>query len=100
MVKYINNNFIYQGERGSLVELTAFCNVIVAGFVVCLMMAPRRGPAFGEKFIAYIVALLLGLMVTADVFVLKPNAFFFMLGGAGAFVFVLVRRGVRITVNK
>lgn len=81
-------------------EVSTFISIIGLGFAICLLMAPRPGPGFGEKFIAYVVALLLALIATTDIFLIKPVAFYFTLGGLLAVVFLFIRSSVRITVRK
>lgn len=81
-------------------ELVSNGNVIFMGFVVWLMMAPRRkGKQNGSSFLAYMVALLFSVLASADLLLIKPVAFFFTVGGALAFFVVIARNTIRITTN-
>ncbi|MDU2066236.1 MAG: hypothetical protein E6713_15580 [Sporomusaceae bacterium] len=76
-------------------------NIILIGFFVWLLMAPRMtNPRYGELFLAYTAALLFSLLASSDLLFIKPTAFFFTVGGVFAFSYVLARTTIRITSKK
>jgi hypothetical protein len=76
-------------------------NIILFGFCVWLLMAPRLGSKqYGEMFLAYMVALLACLIGTSETMMIKPAAFFFTVGGAIAFCYVVVQATIRISIRK
>lgn len=82
-------------------DLVKHSNIVLLGFCVWLAIAPRtRSPQFSELFLAYMVALLFSLIATSEMILTKPIAFFFSVGGALAFCFVVARSAVRITIRK
>ncbi|MBP2645572.1 MAG: hypothetical protein H6Q75_1012 [Firmicutes bacterium] len=82
-------------------EFSNYSNVIGIGFIVWVAMAPRtkRGN-FGERFLAYMAALLFSLLGTSGIMMAKPNAFFFTVGGALAFLYVVVRSMVTVRIKR
>ncbi|MBU2703458.1 hypothetical protein Ga0466249_004603 [Sporomusaceae bacterium BoRhaA] len=81
-------------------EFVSNGNIIFMGFVVWLMIAPRRkGKQSGSSFLAYMVALLFSLLASSDLLLIKPVAFFFTVGGVLAFFVVIARNTIRITTN-
>lgn len=76
-------------------------NVILMGFLVWLLIAPRgSSPRYGELFLAYMTALLFSLIGSSELMMTKPVAFFFTIGGVLAFCYVVVRKTIRITIRK
>lgn len=76
-------------------------NIILAGFFVWLIIAPRVGSKkYGEMFLAYMVALLFCLIGTSEIIMIKPAAFFFTVGGALAFCYIVVQATFRISIRK
>lgn len=76
-------------------------NIILAGFFVWLLIAPRFGSKrYGEMFLAYMVALLFCLVATSEIIMIKPTAFFFTVGGAIAFCYIVVQATIRISIRK
>ncbi len=76
-------------------------NIIIAGFLVWLFIAPRlTNPRYRELFLAYMTALLLCLIATAELIIVKPVAFFFTIGGTFAFFYILVRPRIRVRINR
>lgn len=82
-------------------ELTQHSNIVFIGFLVWLIIAPRiNNPQYGERFLAYMAALLFSLIGSSEIILVKPVAFFFSIGGVLAFCYVLVKRNVRISIKK
>jgi hypothetical protein len=82
-------------------EILQHGNIVLIGFSVWLLMAPRIGnPRYGELFLAYMTALLFSLIGSSELMMTKPTAFFFTIGGVPAFFYVLFRSTVRISVKK
>ncbi|HWR41925.1 hypothetical protein [Sporomusa sp.] len=76
-------------------------NIILMGFLVWLIIAPRAtSPRYGELFLAYMAALLFSLIGSSEIMMVKPIAFFFTLGGVLAFCYVVARKTIRITIRK
>ena len=76
-------------------------NIILIGFIVWLIIAPRgSSPRYGELFLAYMAALLFSLIGSSELIMVKPVAFFFTLGGVLAFCYVVARRTIRVTIRK
>lgn len=76
-------------------------NIVLIGFIVWLIMAPRiTNPRYGELFLAYTAALLLSLLASSDLIFIKPVAFFFTVGGVFAFSYVVARTTIRISSKK
>lgn len=76
-------------------------NIILVGFFVWLLMAPRAGSKqYGEMFLAYMSALLFCLIGSSEIMMTKPTAFFFTVGGAIAFCYVVVQATIRISIRK
>lgn len=82
-------------------DIFSYGNVVLLGFLVWLSIAPRVGnPKYGELFLAYMAALLFCLIGTSEIIMIKPVAFFFTVGGVLAFVYIVARTTVRISVRK
>lgn len=82
-------------------DILNYTNVILVGFLVWLTLAPRVGnPRYGELFLAYMVTLMLCLIGTSEILMVKPVAFFFTVGGVLAFVYVVARSTIRISIKK
>lgn len=82
-------------------DILNYSNVILVGFLVWLTLAPRVGnPRYGELFLAYMVTLMLCLIGTSEILMVKPVAFFFTVGGVLAFVYVVARSTIRISIRK
>ncbi|MCE5285728.1 MAG: hypothetical protein LLG02_07765 [Pelosinus sp.] len=76
-------------------------NFILVGFFVWLLMAPRLGSKqYSEMFLAYMVALLACLIGTSEIMMVKPAAFFFTVGGAIAFCYIVVQATIRVSIRK
>lgn len=76
-------------------------NIILIGFFVWLLIAPRFGnKRYSELFLAYMVALLFCLIGTSEIMMIKPAAFFFTVGGAIAFCYIVVQATIRISIRK
>lgn len=75
--------------------------VIACGFLVWLLIAPRRGmTSWDDWFLAYMAALLISLIGASEIILVKPVAFFFTVGGVLAFCYVLARSAVVIRIKK
>jgi len=82
-------------------DILKYSNVILVGFLVWLTLAPRIGnPRYGELFLAYMATLMLCLIGTSEILMVKPVAFFFTIGGVLAFVYVVARSTIRISIKK
>lgn len=82
-------------------EFAKYINIVLIGFFVWLVIAPRvRSPRYGELLLAYTTALMLSLIGTSEIMMIKPDAFFFTVGGVFAFCYVVARRTLRISVKK
>ena len=82
-------------------ELSQNISVVLCGFLVWLLIAPRASMAgWGDWFLAYMAALLLSLIGASEIILVKPVAFFFTLGGVVAFCYVLARSMVAIRIKK
>lgn len=76
-------------------------NIILLGFLVWLVMAPRSNkPHFGELFLAYMATLMFCLIATSEIMMVKPVAFFFTIGGVLAFFYVIARSVVVVRIKK
>lgn len=86
---------------GGFMDFGPNAYIVMWGFLVWLMMAPRAGmPRYGEWFLAYMTALLFSLIASAELMMVKPAAFFFTVGGALAFCYVAARSMVMIRIRK
>jgi hypothetical protein len=75
--------------------------VVLCGFLVWLVIAPRLGgPRYADWFLAYMAALLLSLIASAEIMMVKPVAFFFTIGGVLAFCYVVARSMVLVRIRK
>jgi Flp pilus assembly protein TadB len=82
-------------------ELSQNIYVVLCGFLVWLLIAPRAGmTGYADWFLAYMAALLLCLIGAAEVIMVKPVAFFFTIGGVLAFCYVLARARIAIRIKK
>lgn len=82
-------------------ELAKNSNFIFLGFMVWALIAPRlNSPRYGELFLAYMAALLLCLVGTAEIMLTKPIAFFFTIGGVLAFFYVIVRKTIHLVTRR
>jgi hypothetical protein len=89
------------GQEELQLEFGKYINIILSGFVVWLLIAPRLGrPQYGELFLAYMAALLLSLIASSEIMMVKPVAFFFTIGGVLAFCYVVARSLVVIRIKK
>lgn len=76
-------------------------NVILLGFLVWVTMAPRfNSPRYGELFLAYMVALMFSLIASSEIMMVKPVAFFFTIGGVFAFIYILARMTIKVTIRR
>lgn len=74
---------------------------IILGFIVWVLMAPRLNrPHYGEKFLAYMTALLFSLLASSDLIYSKPVAFFFTVGGSFAFFYVILRITFQLSARR
>ena len=70
---------------------------VLAGFIIWWTLAPRlRSPEAVERFLAYLTAMMLLLVATADLIMVKPLPFYFMVGGGLAFFYQFSRLLFRI----
>ena len=61
---------------------------VLAGFVVWWTLAPRlQSQEAAERLMAYLTAMMLMLVATADLLMVKPLPFYFMVGGGLAFFY-------------
>lgn len=82
-------------------DILKYSNVILLGFLVWLTLAPRVGnPRYGELFLAYMATLMFCLIGTSEILMIKPVAFFFTIGGVLAFIYVVARSTIRISIKK
>lgn len=82
-------------------EYSQYLFVVVCGFIVWLVIAPRSGmQGYGEWFLAYMGALLLCLIGSSEIMLVKPVAFFFTVGGVFAFCYVVARSMLIIRIRK
>lgn len=82
-------------------ELMQNSNFIVLGFLVWLVIAPRRNSSrYGELFLAYMTTLLCSLVGSTEIIMVKPVAFFFTIGGVLAFFCVVVSKTVTVGIRK
>lgn len=82
-------------------ELSQNIYVVLSGFLVWLIIAPRASMAgWSDWFLAYMAALLLSLIGASEIILIKPVAFFFTIGGVLAFCYVLARSMVVIRIRK
>ena len=84
-----------------IVELMQNSKFVVLGFLVWLVIAPRRNSSrYSELFLAYMTTLLCSLVASTEIIMVKPVAFFFTIGGVIAFLYVVVSKTVTITIRK
>ena len=82
-------------------ELMQNYNIVLSGFFVWLIIAPRRNSArYAELFLAYMTTLLFSVVGSSELIMVKPVAFFFTVGGVIAFFYVLLRKTVTIVIRK
>ncbi|MBP2654343.1 MAG: hypothetical protein H6Q73_1912 [Firmicutes bacterium] len=82
-------------------DFSSYSNVIVIGFLVWVAMAPKsKSNNFGEWFLAYMAALMFSLIGSSEIMMIKPNAFFFSIGGALAFFYVVARSVITVQIKK
>jgi hypothetical protein len=82
-------------------EISQNAYVIFCGFLVWLIIAPRFSTErYSDWFLAYMAALLLSLIASAEIMMVKPVAFFFTVGGVFAFCYVLARSMVMVRLRK
>ena len=82
-------------------DFAKYTNVVLLGFLVWLLIAPRVGnPRYRELFLAYMAALMLCLFGTSEIMLVKPVAFFFTVGGVFAFVYIVARSAVRVSLKR
>ncbi|MDR3560429.1 MAG: hypothetical protein P4N59_03160 [Negativicutes bacterium] len=82
-------------------EFGKYANIVLIGFLVWLIIAPRTSrPQYRELFLAYMAALLLCLIASSEIMMVKPVAFFFTVGGVFAFCYVVARSMVVIRIKK
>lgn len=82
-------------------DFSQHINVVIWGFIVWIILAPKvANPRFRELFLAYMVALMLCLVGTSEIILVKPVPFFFTVGGALAFTYILLRGALRIAIRK
>ncbi|MDF2636250.1 MAG: hypothetical protein K0R78_3124 [Pelosinus sp.] len=75
-------------------------NIIIYGFLVWLLIAPRNNSSrYGEFFLAYMAALLFSLVGSTELIMVKPVAFFFTMGGVFAFFYVVMRKTIHIAIK-
>lgn len=80
-------------------EISQNIGTIFSGFMVLWFLAPRAtSPYYGQLFLAYMVALLFIVVGTADLIMIKPTAFFFMVGGSVAFLLNVFMKIVRFSL--
>ncbi len=70
---------------------------VLAGFIVWWTLAPRmnRAGAF-DRLLAYLTAMMVLLIATAELIMVKPLPFYFMVGGGLAFFYQFSRIVIRI----
>lgn len=82
-------------------EFVQHSNIILVGFLVWLVIAPRFGnPRYGELFLAYMAALMFCLIGSSEIMMIKPVAFFFTIGGVLAFFYIIARMTIWVTIRK
>lgn len=82
-------------------DLMAYNYVIVFGFLVWMLIAPKgKHRSDPIMFLAYMTALLFCLVGTSEIMMIKPVPFFFTVGGVLAFCYEVVRRNIRIIIRK
>lgn len=82
-------------------ELAKYNDVVFIGFLVWLLIAPRtNSPQYRELFLAYMAALMFCLIGTTEIILIKPIAFFFTVGGVFAFIYVVLRSTVQVSIRK
>ncbi len=75
--------------------------IVLCGFLVWLVIAPRLRASFdSDWFLAYMAALLLSLIGSSEIIMIKPAAFFFTVGGVFAFAYVVARSVVMLRIRK
>ncbi len=70
---------------------------VLAGFIIWWTLAPRmnRAGAF-DRLLAYLTAMMVLLIATAELIAVKPVPFYFMVGGGLAFFYQFSRLFFRI----
>ena len=82
-------------------EFATYSHAVFWGFLVWLLMAPRSGNArYGERFLAYMTALALCLIGTSEIIHIKPVPFFFTVGGALAFAYIIALNIARLPAKR
>lgn len=75
--------------------------IVLYGFLVWLVIAPRLGASLdSDWFLAYMAALLFSLIGSSEIMMVKPVAFFFTVGGVFAFAYVVARSMVLVRIRK
>lgn len=84
-------------NTGGVTEL----QVMAWGFLVWLMLAPRpQTEQYPTMLASYMVTLALCLIGTENLWETMPIAFYFMIGGAFAFMYVFFTRMVSVRVRR
>ncbi|MBQ8682607.1 MAG: hypothetical protein IJ510_02650 [Selenomonadales bacterium] len=84
-------------NTGGVTEL----QVMAWGFLVWLMLAPRpQNEQYPMMLASYVVTLALCLIGTENLWRVMPIAFYFMIGGAFAFMYVFFSRMVVVRVKR
>ena len=84
-------------NTGSVTEL----QVMAWGFLVWMLLAPRpQNEQYPTMLAAYVVTLALCLIGTENLWRVMPIAFYFMIGGAFAFMYVFFTRIMIVRVKR
>lgn len=84
-------------DTGGVTEI----QVMAWGFVVWLLMAPRpQQKEYPTMLASYMVVLAFSLIGTENLWRDMPIAFYFMIGGALAFMYVFFSRMVSVRVKR
>ena len=84
-------------ETGSVTEL----QVMAWGFLVWMLLAPRpQNEQYPTMLAAYVVTLALCLIGTENLWRAMPVVFYFMIGGAFAFMYVFFTRIMVVRVKR
>ena len=84
-------------ETGSVTEL----QVMAWGFLVWMLLAPHpQNEQYPTVLSAYVVTLALCLIGTENLWRTMPVAFYFMIGGAFAFMYVFFTRIMVVRVKR
>ena len=74
---------------------------VLAGFIVWWSLAPRlHSQEAVERLMAYLTAMMLLLVATAELITVKPLPFYFMVGGGLAFFYQFGRLLFRIASRR